>query len=55
MLTLGHFHTKHRQPLETQETIKNCLAEYLFPGTEFSLGVVYKKGTPPADLRPYQG
>lgn len=55
MLTLDHFHTKHREPLATQHTIKNCLAEYLFPETAFSLGVVYGRGTQPEDLRPYLG
>ncbi len=54
-MELNFFHTKSRQPLEGSTTIKNCLAEYLFPSAQFSLGMVYKKGTLPEDLRPYEG
>lgn len=55
MLTLTHFHTKTRQALDSYDTINNCLAEYLFPETEFSLGIVYPKGTQPEDLQGYEG
>ena len=54
-LHLPHFDTKVRQNLDIQENIENTLAEYLFPETEFALGMVYKEGTTASDLREYEG
>ncbi len=54
MLTLPHFHTKLRKPLEEADNIEHCLAEYLFPDTEFALGVVYPEGTQAEDLTVYE-
>jgi len=54
-LQLNHFDTKLKQNLDVQEKIDNTLAEYLFPETEFALGMVYKEGATAADLREYEG
>ncbi len=54
-LQLNHFDTKLKQNLDVQEKIDHTLAEYLFPDTEFALGMVYKEGTTAADLREYEG
>ena len=53
-INLQHFDTKLKQDLEVQEQIKNSLAEYLFPETEFALGMVYKDAATATDLTGYQ-
>jgi len=54
-LKLQHFDTKLKRDLDIREKIDNSLGEYLFPGTEFAIGMVYKEATTPADLGEYQG
>lgn len=54
-LKLQHFDTKLKQDLDVREKIDNCLGEYLFPGTEFAVGMVYKEAATPVDLEQYQG
>lgn len=53
-LNLQHFDTKLKQDLDVREQISNSLAEYLFPNTEFSLGMVYKDAATPEDLTEYK-
>ena len=55
VLNLQHFDTKIRKDLDVQETIKNSIAEYLFPDTDFALGMVYQEAAIATDLREYQG
>ncbi len=54
-LQLPHFDTRLRRDLDIESKIDNTLAEYLFPGTDFALGMVYSEGTYSADLREYEG
>lgn len=54
-LNLQHFDTKLKQDLDVKEQISNSLAEYLFPDTEFSLGMVYKDAASFEDLTEYKG
>ncbi|ACK70909.1 hypothetical protein PCC7424_2492 [Gloeothece citriformis PCC 7424] len=54
-LYLTHFDTKLRQDLEVSEPLKNCLAEYLFPDTKFTLGEINPDTVKAQDLRPYKG
>ena len=54
MLELHYFHTKLREQIDRKATINHCLAEYLFPQTNFSIGLIYSKGTVDRDLQPFQ-
>lgn len=54
-LTVKHFDTKLKQDTDISETLNNTLAEYLFPGTEFAIGVVYPEGSTAKDLGEYEG
>lgn len=54
-LNLQHFDTKLRKNLDVQEIIEHSIAEYLFPDTEFALGMVYQEAATVTDLREYQG
>jgi hypothetical protein len=54
-LYLAHFDTKLRQDLQLREPIKNCLAEYLFPDAQFSLGEINPDTVKTKDLQEYQG
>ena len=54
MLELPYFHTKLRDKIDRTATINHCLAEYLFPQTNFSIGLIYPKGTVDSDLQPFQ-
>lgn len=54
-LNLQHFDTKLKQDLDIREQVSNSLAEYLFPDTEFALGMVYKDAVSPEDLSEYRG
>lgn len=51
VLKLNHFDTKTKQDTQIQEKLENTLAEYLFPGVEFSIGTAYPKATVPHDLQ----
>ena len=53
-LKTQHFNTLTRQNLDIQESIKNSLAEYLFPNTEFAIGSIYQDITIPEHLDKYQ-
>ena len=53
-IKVKHFDTLTRQDLDIEENIKNSLAEYLFPDTEFSIGSIYQDITTPEHLDTYQ-
>ncbi len=55
VLKLNHFDTKTRQYTGIQEKLENTLAEYLFPGVEFSIGTAYPEATVPLDLSEHGG
>ncbi|MDJ0733556.1 MAG: hypothetical protein QNJ47_05610 [Nostocaceae cyanobacterium] len=55
VLKLNHFDTKTRQHTGIEEKLENTLAEYLFPGVEFSIGTAYPEATIPEDLQEYNG
>lgn len=55
VIELQHFDTKLKQELDVSEPIANSLAEYLFPDTDFSVGMVYTKAAVPEDLGEYKG
>ena len=55
VLKLNHFDTKTRQHTGIEEKLENTLAEYLFPGIEFSIGTAYPEATIPEDLQEYNG
>ncbi len=54
-IKVRHFDTLTRQDLDIEENIKNSLAEYLFPDTEFAIGSIYQDITTPQHLDTYQG
>ena len=54
-IKVRHFDTLTRQDLDIEENIKNSLAEYLFPDTEFAIGSIYQDITTPEHLDTYQG
>ncbi|AKG21194.1 hypothetical protein [Calothrix sp. 336/3] len=54
-LRLNHFDTKTKQETGIEEKLENTLAEYLFPGVEFSIGTAYPEATIPEDLQEYKG
>ena len=54
VLKIDHFNTLTRQNLNTDEKIKNSLAEYLLPDTTFSIGAVYQNITTPEHLENYE-
>ncbi len=45
------FDTKTKQDFPTTYSVKNCLAEYLFPDVEFNIGIAYPEATIPEDLK----
>ncbi len=53
-LKTQHFDTLTRQDLDIEENIKNSLAEYLFPDTEFAIGSIYQDITTSEHLEKYQ-
>ncbi len=55
VLRLNHFDTKTKQDTGIQEKLENTLAEYLFPGVEFSIGTAYPEATVPEDLQEHNG
>lgn len=55
VLRLNHFDTKTNLNTGIQEKLENTLAEYLFPGVEFSIGTAYPKATIPSDLQENNG
>ncbi|BAZ37573.1 hypothetical protein NIES4101_34960 [Calothrix sp. NIES-4101] len=55
VLRLNHFDTKTKQETGIEEKLENTLAEYLFPGVEFSIGTAYPEATIPEDLQEYNG
>ena len=54
-INIKHYDTFTKQNLDIEENIKNSLAEYLFPNTEFAIGSTYKDITIPEHLDEYQG
>ncbi|MBD2357667.1 hypothetical protein H6G41_24160 [Tolypothrix sp. FACHB-123] len=54
-LTLNHFDTKTKQDTGVKEKLDNTLAEYLFPGVQFSIGTAYPEATVPEDLGEHNG
>lgn len=54
-LKLSHFDTKTKQDIGIEQTLKNSLAEYLFPDTNFSIGIAYPEATIPDDLQEHNG
>ncbi len=54
-IDLRHFDTKTRQDLHLDSRIHHCMAEYLFPKAEFSIGHLEPERAQEADLAPYQG
>ncbi|MBD2364252.1 hypothetical protein H6G36_24235 [Anabaena minutissima FACHB-250] len=54
-LTLNHFDTKTKQDTGVKEKLENTLAEYLFPGVQFSIGTAYPEATVPEDLGEHKG
>ncbi len=55
VLKLNHFDTKTKQDTGIEEKLENTLAEYLFPGVEFSIGTAYPEATIPQDLEEHGG
>ena len=53
-INVKHFDTLTRQDLDVEENIKNSLAEYLFPDTEFAIGSIYQDITTSEHLDQYQ-
>ena len=51
---IKHFDTLTRKHLDVQENIKNSLAEYLFPDTNFAIGSTYQDITTSEHLDQYQ-
>ena len=51
-IILRHFDTKTKQDTEIAEELKNTLAEYLYPATQFAIGTAYPEATVAADLQP---
>ncbi|MDJ0747179.1 MAG: hypothetical protein QNJ32_28085 [Xenococcaceae cyanobacterium MO_167.B27] len=49
-----HFDTLTRQDLDIEESIKNSLAEYLFPDTKFAIGSIYQDISIPEHLNQYE-
>jgi len=54
-LKLSHFDTKTKQDIGIEQTLNNSLAEYLFPDTNFSIGIAYPEATIPDDLQEHNG
>jgi len=54
-ITLSHFNTKLQVSTGTKEDLKNSLAEYLFPETEFAVTEIYEGCTTPDELNEYEG
>jgi hypothetical protein len=52
-INLTYFDTKLQTPTGIEESVKNCLAEYLFPDTKFAVGHIYENSTTPEDLQNY--
>jgi hypothetical protein len=50
-ISINHFDTKTGKDLEITETIKNTLAEYLFPETNWRVGAVYDGYTTAEELK----
>ncbi|BAZ40239.1 hypothetical protein NIES4101_62000 [Calothrix sp. NIES-4101] len=55
VLKLNHLDTKTKQETGIEEKLENTLAEYLFPGVEFSIGTAYPEATILEDLQEYKG
>ena len=54
-VSIPHFDTKLQTSTGAKEEVKNSLAEYLFPETEFAITEIYSGCTTPEDLREHQG
>lgn len=54
-ITLTHFNTKLQASTGAKEDVKNSLAEYLFPETDFAVTEIYEDCTTPEDLKEYEG
>jgi hypothetical protein len=55
VLKLNHFDTKTRQDTAIEEKLENTLAEYFFPGVEFSISTAYPEASIPEDLQECNG
>ena len=53
-INIPHFDTKLQACTDIKEQIKNSLAEYLFPDTEFAIGNIYENSTTPKELEKYE-
>ncbi|MEA5596825.1 hypothetical protein [Rivularia sp. UHCC 0363] len=49
-LKLNQFDTKTKQNTGIEQKLTNSLAQYLFPNTNFSIGIAYPNATIPEDL-----
>ena len=55
-MKLTHFDTKTKQDIGIKQNLQNCLAQYLFPDTKFSIGIAYPEATVCEDLEQgYEG
>jgi hypothetical protein len=50
-INIPHFDTKLQARTDIKEQIKNSLAEYLFPDTEFAIGIFMKIALHPKSLK----
>jgi hypothetical protein len=53
-INIPHFDTKLQARTDIKEQIKNSLAEYLFPDTEFAIGNIYENSTTSKELEKYE-
>jgi hypothetical protein len=53
-INLPHFDTKLQALTNIKEQVKNSLAEYLFPDTEFAVGHIYENSTTSKELEIYE-
>lgn len=53
-INISYFDTKLQAPVDIKEQVKNTLAEYLFPDTEFAVGNIYENSTTPEELEKYE-
>lgn len=53
-INLPHFDTKLQTATDIKEQVKNTVAEYLFPDTDFAVGNIYENSTTPEELEKYE-
>lgn len=53
-INISYFDTKLQVSTDIKEQVKNTLAEYLFPDTEFAVGNIYENSTTPEELEKYE-